>query len=64
MKNAIRVASEFAAAGINEKIEAELGMLSYVSGSKRRSHAALSPEQNTAVSHASRKSFRLAPDGE
>ena len=45
IKNAIRVASEFAAAGINEKIEAELGMLSHVSGSKRRSHAALSPEQ-------------------
>ena len=45
IKNAIRVAGEFAAGGINEKIEAELKMLSQASGLRRRSHAAPSPEQ-------------------
>lgn len=42
IKNAIRVASEFAAAGINEKIEAELKMLSHASSPKDPSCAAAS----------------------
>ena len=43
IKNAIRVAGEFAAGGINEKIDADLRMLSHAAGSKRRGHAAPSP---------------------
>ncbi len=43
IKNAIRVAGEFAAGGINEKIDADLRMLSHASGPKRRGHAAPSP---------------------
>ena len=43
LKNAIRVAGEFAAGGINEKIEAELKMLNHASAPRRRSHA--SPER-------------------
>ncbi len=45
IKNAIRVAGEYAAGGVNEKIDAELKMLSHVSAPMRRHHAASSPEQ-------------------